>query len=76
MSLINDIVSAIFVGKQSGEEITTFDYPKLKIWKKETIPVLRELERQNYIKIRYTKHNIRFIIRKPITKKVVNSICC
>lgn len=74
--IVNRIVSVIFVGKGEGDTITTNDYPKLKIWKRETIPVLKELERQNYIKIRYTKHNMHFIVRKPITQTVVNKICC
>ena len=75
MSIINRIISIVFVGREPDTTISTSDYPKLKIWKKETMPVLKELERQKYINIRYTKKNVKFKIRKPITQSVVNRIC-
>ena len=75
MSLLNNIISTIFIGKEVGEPVSTYDYPKLKVWGKETRPVLKELERLNYLKVRYNKHNITYIIKKPITQEVVDEIC-
>lgn len=71
ISLHKQILTSILANEQVGVVISSKDYHQLKIWQKELMPILKQLEKQKYIRIKYGRNNLGFKILKPITKKVV-----